>query len=531
MFATALIVFREVLEAALIVSIVMAASRSVAGRNAWIAGGVIGGAIAAAVVAGFAAVISDAAAGIGQELFNALVLALAVIMLGWHSIWMSRHGREMARDLGAVAKAVLSGHRPLYALALATGTAVLREGSETVLFLNGIAAGEENAMQALLVGGAIGLLGGIAAGVAMYFGLLRIPVRYLFGVTNWMVLLLAAGMASQAAGFLVQAGLVPDLGSPIWDTGWLLSEKSLLGKVMHALFGYVSRPAGIQILAFLATLGVISGMARMMDNSDSLKRKAVSTASSLALAFGIGLGWFGLGGIETARAGDFKIESPNIDFHEVEIETNTATTFDKRPENKNRGAFTQEIGVGVLPFWFVALEGELGREPGEKWQFNATTIENIFMLTEPGKYWMDFSIFAEFSHARNLNDPDTVKVGGLFLKEHMKFVNTFNVFLEKEVGRNAGTADTLTYAWQTRYRFSPLFQPGIELFGQVDDLNSAGKFGDRQLRIGPVVAGAYNLGEIGGKGKIKYEVGYLFGTTTPTEQGTLRTRLELEIPF
>ncbi len=527
MFATALIVFREVLEAALIVSIVLAASKRVAGRGAWVAGGIGGGLVGAGLVAAFAGVIADAAAGLGQELFNAAVLALAVLMLGWHSIWMASHGRELAKDLGAVAKAVSTGSRPLYALALATGAAVLREGSETVLFLHGIATGEDDAMHALVVGGAIGVLGGVAAGIAMYFGLLKIPVRYLFSVTNWMVLLLAAGMASQAAGFLVQAGLVPDLGAPLWDTSWLLSEKSLFGKVLHALVGYVSRPAGVQVLMFLITMTAILALTRIVGRTSKPGHKvsgAVAVAACVvALVASVG--------VDRAQAGDFKVRSPNIDFREVEIEMNSAIAFDKRPENKNRTALTKEVGVGVLPFWFVELEAELGREPGETWQFKATTIENTFMLTEPGKYWMDFGIFAEYSHAKNKNETDTMKLGGLFQKEHLKFVNTLNVYVEKEVGRNAGTADTLTYAWQTRYRFSPLFQPGIEIYGEVADLNAAGKFNERQLRIGPVVAGQYNLGELGGRGKIKYEVGYLWGTTTPTEQGTLRTRLELEIPF
>lgn len=525
MLATALIVFREVLEAALIVSIVLAASKTIPGRSPWIAGGVAVGIGGALLVAAFASVISDAAAGMGQELFNAIVLALAVIMLGWHSVWMSRHSREMAKDLGAVAHAVSTGNRPLYALALVVGAAVLREGSETVLFLKGIAAGEDNPEFALIAGGMTGITGGVAAGAALYLGLLRIPVRYLFSVTNWMVLLLAAGMASQATGFLVQAGLVPDLGSAMWDTSWLLSEKSLVGKVLHALTGYVARPAGIQVLAFIATLIAIAGLTTIFAAKPVVDwRRAAMFAAGLVL---LGSSAY----IGRAHAGDFKIISPNIDYREIEIEMNTATTFDKRPENKNRGALTKEVGVGVLPFWFVEFEAELGREPGEKWQYNASTIENIFMLTEPGKYWMDFGIFAEYSRAKNRTEADSVKVGGLFLKEHDKFVHTLNVFLEKEVGPNAGTADTLSYAWQTRYRFSPLFQPGIELYGEIGDLNAAGKFNDRQFRIGPVVAGNYNLGEIGGRGKIKYEVGYLFGATTPTEQGTFRTRLELEIPF
>jgi high-affinity iron transporter len=254
MLATAIIVFREVLEAALIVSIVLAASIGARGRGYWVSVGVGTGIVGAGLLALFAANIAAAVAGVGQELFNAAILLLAVVMLGWHIIWMSRHGRELAASARAIGKAVISGSRPLYVLAVVCGLAVLREGSETVLFLYGIAASGGAGAVSLIAGGVLGLTGGVAIGAILYFGLLRIPTQQLFAVTNWMVLLLAAGMAAQAAGYLVQADLLPPLGEAIWDTSIVLTEDSLLGKALHTLIGYVSRPDGIQILFYLATL-------------------------------------------------------------------------------------------------------------------------------------------------------------------------------------------------------------------------------------------------------------------------------------
>src|SRR5713101_2302102 len=194
MLGAAIIVFREVLEAALIVGIVMAASNGALGRGLWISCGVAAGILGAALVAAFAASIAAAASGIGQELLNAAILLTAVGMLCWHTLWMSRHGRELAASVRAVGDAVTAGSRPLYALAIVTGLAVLREGSETVLFLYGITAGGGVAAVALLAGGALGLAAGIGVGAGLYLGLLRIPPRRLFAVTSWMVLLLAAGM-------------------------------------------------------------------------------------------------------------------------------------------------------------------------------------------------------------------------------------------------------------------------------------------------------------------------------------------------
>jgi high-affinity iron transporter len=262
MLPTALIVFREVLEAALVVGIVLAASQGVPRRGAWVGTGVAAGIAGAALVAGFAEQIASALAGVGQELFNAAVLFTAVAMLGWHNVWMGRHGRELAVEAGDVGKLVRSGARPLHALAVVVGLAVLREGSELVLFLYSIVAANGTDAVSFGVGFALGVAAGVGVGALLYFGLLRIPLKHLFTVTSWLILMLAAGMAAQGAAFLVQADVLPPLGDGVWDTSWLLTEHSIPGQVLHALVGYVARPAGIQIVFYAATLLVIGALMR-----------------------------------------------------------------------------------------------------------------------------------------------------------------------------------------------------------------------------------------------------------------------------
>jgi high-affinity iron transporter len=264
MLAIAIIVFREVLEASLVVGIVLAASRGVAQRGVWVTSGIAAGILGSALVAACAEAIAAAMNGIGQELFNAAILFIAVTMLGWHNVWMNRHGRELAATAASLGKAVLGRSRPLYALALVVGIAVLREGSEAVLFLYGIAIASGVGAPSILGGGILGLAGGAAIGAVIYFGLLAIPLRRLFGVTSWLILLLAAGMASQGAAFLVQANLLPSLGNELWDTSSVLSEHSALGVLLHVLIGYSAQPAGIQVVFYLATLLVIGSLMRLM---------------------------------------------------------------------------------------------------------------------------------------------------------------------------------------------------------------------------------------------------------------------------
>src|SRR6266566_2827740 len=279
MLATAIIVFREVLEAALIVGIVMAASRGVPRRGAWVGGGIAAGILGAMAVAGGAETIAGLAAGTGQEVFNAAILFAAVAMLGWHNIWMTRHGREMTMAANRLGAAVRAGTQPLWALAFAVGLAVLREGSEVVLFLYGIAAAGQDGAGAMALGGALGLVAGVAAGGGIYFGLVHIPMRHLFAVTSWLILLLAAGMASQGAAFLLQADLLPPLGQTVWDTSFLLADQSLTGRILHALVGYTAQPAGIQLVFYLATLLIIGSLMRLVGAAAPAARPKGGTAS------------------------------------------------------------------------------------------------------------------------------------------------------------------------------------------------------------------------------------------------------------
>jgi len=253
MLGALIIVFREVIEAGLIVGIVMAATRGVPNRGRWVLIGVGAGVLGAAIVAMFAGVISEAFQGTGQELFNASVLGVAVIMLMWHNAWMARHGREIADEMRRVGTAVTEGTKPLTALAIVVGLAVLREGSEVVLFLYGILASGAT-VSSLLTGGLLGIAAGAAFSALTYFGLLAIPNRHIFSVTSWLIALLAAGMAAQSVQFLNNAGLVVALDRTVWDTSWLLSEGSILGRLLHTLIGYTERPTEMQLAVYVSIL-------------------------------------------------------------------------------------------------------------------------------------------------------------------------------------------------------------------------------------------------------------------------------------
>jgi high-affinity iron transporter len=261
--ATLLIVFREVLEAGLIVGIVLSATRGMPRRGLWVGYGVAGGIAGACVVAGFASEIAAWFEGSGQELFNAGILALAVVMLSWHNAWMASHGRAMAREIREVGAAVIAGERPPAALAIVCGVAVLREGSEVVLFLYGIAASGGTSAPSMIAGGALGLVAGAIVSAVMYLGLLTIPARHLFSVTTTLITLLAAGLAAQAVTFVQQAGYGEVLLGTMWDSSWLMEDDSLTGRLFHTLIGYTAQPSWAQFTIYLATIAAIFGLMRV----------------------------------------------------------------------------------------------------------------------------------------------------------------------------------------------------------------------------------------------------------------------------
>jgi high-affinity iron transporter len=177
----------------------------------------------------------------------------------WHNAWMARHGREMAAEMAAVGRAVTTGSRPMTALAVVVGLAVLREGAEVVLFLYGIVATGTSA-SSLLLGGVLGLAAGAAFTGLTYYGLLAIPPRHIFTVTSVLIALLAAGMAAQAVQFLDAAGMINVLGQRLWDSSGILPQDGILGRMLHTLIGYTDRPTELQLIAYLATLVIMAAL-------------------------------------------------------------------------------------------------------------------------------------------------------------------------------------------------------------------------------------------------------------------------------
>ncbi len=272
MFSIAVVIFREVFEISIIVSVLLAATRGMVGRRRWISSGIALGALGSVVLALFTEKLSGAMEGRAQEVFNACVLFAAAGMIAWTVIWMRVHGRHMADNLKRIGRAVAENEKPLHTLAVVAGLAALREGSEMVLFTFGFVASGQSAWQ-VTAGCVLGLLLGVFTGTALYLGLVKVSPKNLFSVTSFLLVFLAAGMVSQALLLLSSVGFVPEFGAAVWNTSSLLPENGIAGKFLHVLLGYCERPSGIQLAGYVLTLVLIFATGRALQKSYNFKNQ------------------------------------------------------------------------------------------------------------------------------------------------------------------------------------------------------------------------------------------------------------------
>jgi len=234
------------------------------------------------------------------------------------------------------------------------------------------------------------------------------------------------------------------------------------------------------------------------------------------------------------HADELRLISPNeIDYREIEIEHEGSAGFDRSPDRDGGRDYSLDLGTGVTRWWHLGLELEGEREagPGNPLQIDGVQIESLLRLTEPGEDWLDAGFYTEYTRSalHGRESPDDLLVGGVFLKDIGRTTHTLNLFLDRGFSPDEDVAGLrFSYAWQSRWNLWRQFAPAIEAFGQAGRLDRPDGFEQGQLIIGPVATGAILLGPVG---RLRYEAGYLFGATDASPSGTLRWKIELEIPL
>jgi high-affinity iron transporter len=252
-----LVTAREGLEMALLVTILLGYLRSLDQKQhfkeIW-----YGVALAAGLSIAFGAgleVASQELDGRILEAFEGFTMLFAVVVLTWMLFWMKSQSAGISKELRHRVDTALSTGS-VAALALLAFSAVGREGLETSLFLFAGSSSQSSDLM-FVIGGVLGFVVAAALGVVLYYGAARLPIKQFFLISGVILMILAAGMLTNALTELNEATIIPDLGHRPWDTEHIIAMTSDMGKFSHTILGYDSAPAISQIALYWGYLVVV----------------------------------------------------------------------------------------------------------------------------------------------------------------------------------------------------------------------------------------------------------------------------------
>lgn len=250
-----IVVWRESLEAMLVIGVLSAwltrqHDRQGLGRALWL--GVAGGVLLALALAVLTFAAQSGLQGEALEIFQLTIVFFAAGLILQMVAWMRRHGRDMKRQLEAGANRASEGRGRL-GLAIVAALAVGREGAETVVFLYGLGVEQHGgALSGVLLSALAGLvLAGLTAWLVTR-GARFLSYRVLFGVSEILLLLVAAALLSNGIDRLIGLDWLPPLIDPLWDSSAILDDTSGLGRILADFAGYRARPSASLLIAYCA---------------------------------------------------------------------------------------------------------------------------------------------------------------------------------------------------------------------------------------------------------------------------------------
>lgn len=218
-----------------------------------------------------------------------------------------------------------------------------------------------------------------------------------------------------------------------------------------------------------------------------------------------------------------KVHMPTVVQGEVEFELLGGYQWWRDNEDSRERQFIGEIGYGVTSWWKTEVGIGATRVPDQSYKLDEIEWENIFALTEPGRYWLDLGLFAELAYDHPVGRK-AIALGPMFQKEIDVVQANLNVLFERELGAGAEPGAAINYEWQIKWRGNPRFEPGLQGFGTLGRTNDFGH--QTQGNIGPAFFGQIPTG---GRSKLKYDAALLFGLNRNTPDTTIRFEIEYEM--
>ena len=265
MIQSFIITFRETLEIALIVGIILGylVRTKQTKYNDVVYRGVISGIVASIIGALLFTTIAGGFTGSAEAVFEGITMLIGALLLTTMILWMLKQ-KHIARELEhSVSAELTKPHK--FGLFLLVFTAVLREGIETVIFL-GAASFVSASTTMAGVGALAGIIAAVVLGYAIFVGSMKINIKKFFNVTSILLILFAAGLVTQGIHELQEATIIPTAIEHVWDINPpanpdgsypILHEKGYVGSILKGLFGYNGNPSLIEVLGYFAYLVLV----------------------------------------------------------------------------------------------------------------------------------------------------------------------------------------------------------------------------------------------------------------------------------
>ncbi len=259
MFKIALVVFRESLEIALLLGVILAVTKQIEKSRIYVITGFMLGTVLAAFFAFFTRSISVTFGGMGDEVFNSFIILLTVALISWTIVWMQGYGAKVKRNLGELSEKISSGNTNQVMLILVVALTILREGIEMIILVYSISSVETIDSNSYILGVIIGMTSGFIFGIVIYLGLIKLANQhYVLRISTILLMLIAAGFAAEAAGIMTSSGIITVMSDRVWDSSWLVADRSVAGRLLNMTTGYIARPNGLQVTFYVCTIIIIN---------------------------------------------------------------------------------------------------------------------------------------------------------------------------------------------------------------------------------------------------------------------------------
>ena len=267
MLESFLITSRETLEASLVVGIVLAYLNKTNNQNyrKTVYYGIVFGILASIFAAVIFTVFAGDFEGRAEQIFEGITMLIGAFLLTTMILWMMKQ-RHISKEIEGKVEKHLMSSQPLFShigIFMIIFIAIIREGVETVIFLNAI----NYASGINFVGGTLGIIAAIVVGYLFFVSTRKINLKRLFNISSILLILFAAGLVAHGIHEFEEANLVSGIIAPLFDINHILNEKGLIGGFLKGLFGYNGNPSLLEVIAYASYLGVIFFLYRRIENT------------------------------------------------------------------------------------------------------------------------------------------------------------------------------------------------------------------------------------------------------------------------